>query len=103
MKEGVDALLTRQQAAALLGVQEGELDAAIAEGHVREVWHRAAPEAPLASYVLAADVGRAKIEKPEKPAADPLLQLLTAVLDGRYVAPVKKIIEDLLNESETNK
>lgn len=57
-----DALQTRQQAAEVLGLQEGELDEAISAGELRVVYHRPAPDAPLESYVLGEDVRRLRRE-----------------------------------------
>jgi len=53
-----DPLVTRQAAAQLLGIQEGEIAAAVESGDVREVFHRASPEAALESFIVGADIDR---------------------------------------------
>ena len=51
-----DGLVTRQAAAELLGVQEGEVDDAVKAGTLTEVYARSTPEASLEAFILGADV-----------------------------------------------
>jgi len=53
-----DALVTRKDAAAALGILESEVADAVAGGTLREVYHRSTPEASLESFIVGADVDR---------------------------------------------
>jgi len=57
-------LLSTEQAAETLGIDEAELAELVTAGDLRKVWHRAGndSEAPLESYLLGEDVKRLKQE-----------------------------------------
>ena len=58
MSRKIEPLLTSQEAARALGVEEGELAPSIAEGTIRQVFYRQKnnPEAALESFLLGADI-----------------------------------------------
>ena len=72
-------LLSTEQAAETLGVDEAEVAELLESGELRKVWHRAGndSDAPLDSFVLASDVKRLKQQ------ADP--KYLARLVNGEIV------------------
>lgn len=61
-------LLSTEQAAETLGIDEAEVDELLKAGDLRKVWHRSGndPDAPLDIFVLGSDVKRIKQQSDPK-------------------------------------
>jgi len=65
---GKKDLLSTEQAADTLGIDEAEVAELLKTGDLRKVWHRAGndSEAPLDSFIMASDVRRLRQESDPK-------------------------------------